>query len=70
MSGGDWNPPPQVVAMARRSNDPGAKRRSWGWWALKSGHLATARKHARASLIKSPLSLDSWKLMYCAIRGH
>jgi glycosyltransferase involved in cell wall biosynthesis len=42
----------------------------WGWWALASGHMATARKHARARLSRAPLSFDSWRLLYCAIRGH
>jgi hypothetical protein len=44
--------------------------RIWGWWALKAGHVTTARKHARMSVKQAPLSLESWKLLYCAIRGH
>jgi len=46
------------------------KRRTWAWWALTSGHVATARKHAVASLAHAPLSPDSWRLLYCALRGH
>ena len=41
----------------------------WGWWALLAGHKSTARKHARSRLAQAPLSADSWKLLYCAIRG-
>lgn len=44
--------------------------RAWAWWALQSGYVATARKHAMATLWRTPLSLDSWKLLACAVRGH
>ena len=44
--------------------------RTWAWWALGSGYIATARKHAWASLTHAPLSVDSWRLLYCAIRGN
>jgi hypothetical protein len=43
---------------------------TWGWWALASGHVPTARKHAWASLGHAPRSLSSWRLLYCALRGH
>jgi len=43
---------------------------TWGWWALMSGHVLTARKHAWASLARAPHLLSSWRLMYCALRGH
>jgi len=44
--------------------------RLWGWWALNAGHVSTARKHALATLSRAPLSLESWRLAYCAARGH
>jgi glycosyltransferase involved in cell wall biosynthesis len=44
--------------------------RTWAWWALSSGHVASARKHARACLGRAPLSPASWRLFYCALRGH
>jgi glycosyltransferase involved in cell wall biosynthesis len=44
--------------------------RAWAWWALQSGYLATARKHAVASVCRTPLSLDSWRLLACAARGY
>lgn len=44
--------------------------RAWAWWALGSGHVSTARKHAIASWLRLPWSLDSWRLMYCALRGY
>jgi glycosyltransferase involved in cell wall biosynthesis len=41
-----------------------------GWRSLKSGHLRTARKYARRLLARRPLSIESWRLVYCAIRGY
>jgi GT2 family glycosyltransferase len=49
---------------------PAQAYQTWGWWALMSGHVPTARKHALASLAHAPHSLSSWRLMYCALRGH
>ncbi len=42
----------------------------WAWSALKAGNVATARKHAVETLRRAPVSRESWRLMYCAIRGH
>jgi hypothetical protein len=42
----------------------------WGWWALMSGHVATARKHAQVCLRLAPFSVESWRLLYCALRGR
>jgi glycosyltransferase involved in cell wall biosynthesis len=44
--------------------------RTWGWWALTSGNVASARKHAMGCLARTPFDLASWKLLYCAIRGR
>jgi glycosyltransferase involved in cell wall biosynthesis len=49
---------------------PAQVHQTWAWWALMSGHVSTARKHARASLTRRPFSLSSWRLLYCALRGH
>lgn len=46
------------------------QHRKWAWWALKGGHVTAARKHARKALLGSPLSPESWKVMYCSLRGH
>jgi glycosyltransferase involved in cell wall biosynthesis len=43
---------------------------TWAWRSLTSGHPGTARKYARRVLASRPLSPDSWKLMYCTLRGH
>ncbi|HEY2584989.1 MAG TPA: glycosyltransferase [Tepidisphaeraceae bacterium] len=46
------------------------QRRNWGWQCLRSGNMSTARKYALAGLREDPLALESWKLMYCVLRGH
>jgi hypothetical protein len=42
----------------------------WAWVALRHGHLRTARKYAIKSLIGEPASLSTWRLAFCAARGH
>ncbi len=42
----------------------------WAWWALMSGNLRTARKHALAGLRCAPLSIESWRLACCVARGY
>jgi glycosyltransferase involved in cell wall biosynthesis len=44
--------------------------RTWGWWAVMSGNVASARKHAISCLARTPFDPASWKLLYCAIRGR
>ncbi len=52
------------------STSPRAEHEKWAWWALSSGHTASARKHARRALAHAPFSLRSWKLLFFAARGH
>jgi glycosyltransferase involved in cell wall biosynthesis len=44
--------------------------RTWGWWALNSGNLKTAKKYVLKLLLSSPHSLDTWRLLFCVIRGY
>jgi glycosyltransferase involved in cell wall biosynthesis len=44
--------------------------RHWAWMSLKAHFVPTARKYAWAGFRAAPLSADSWKLMYCALRGR
>jgi glycosyltransferase involved in cell wall biosynthesis len=44
--------------------------RDWGWLALKKKRFDIARKHARSLLGMKPFSLESWRLMACALRGY
>ena len=43
---------------------------TWAWWALMSGHVSPPRKHALTCIRRAPLSLSTWRLVYCALRGH
>jgi glycosyltransferase involved in cell wall biosynthesis len=54
-----WAPPPAEE-----------QARLWGWAALKIGNLMVARRHAFNALVKAPQSVQSWRLLYCAIRGR
>ena len=44
--------------------------RSAGWAALKKHDIAAARKLALSTLSSAATSLDSWRLMFCALRGR
>jgi hypothetical protein len=46
------------------------QKRNWGWQCLRSGNVAVARKYAFASLRSAPMQPESWRLMYCALRGY
>jgi glycosyltransferase involved in cell wall biosynthesis len=63
--------PPEAAQPDRK---PPAKKvdvqRSWAWNAMKHNNIATARKYALATLWRRPLSVDSWRLTYCAVRGR
>jgi glycosyltransferase involved in cell wall biosynthesis len=67
------------IARPKRADDgveqrslggPGDRFKLWGWWALVGGNISTARKYARRALRASPLQSETWKLMFCAIRGR
>src|SRR5271157_872795 len=62
--------PEHVSSQASLSSDPSQIYQTWAWWALMSGHIATARKHALTCICRAPLSLSTWRLVYCALRGH
>lgn len=65
-------PPADAGAKPRQATPgtPAERFRLWGWWALIGGNVATARKYAIRTLKARPLGIESWRLMYCAIRGH
>ena len=67
--------PPEDDAGAEENSDrslgdPGERDKLWGWWALIGGNVKTARKYALRTLRAAPLAADSWRLMYCALRGR
>ena len=45
-------------------------QRDWAWNAVKHRNITTARKYAFATLARDPLSTDSWRLTFCALRGR
>jgi glycosyltransferase involved in cell wall biosynthesis len=60
-------PPPPVRSKPRQKFE---QHRFWAWSALKAGNKQTARKHAIITVRQAPLSMDSWRLLACAVRGR
>jgi glycosyltransferase involved in cell wall biosynthesis len=54
-----WRPPPVDEQI-----------RKWGWQALKRGRVDAARAYGRSLVRLKPASLDSWRLLYAALRGR
>lgn len=46
------------------------QHRRWGWAALREGNLNVARRHAISAIRQAPLSMDTWRLTACVIRGR
>lgn len=44
--------------------------RKWSWWALAYGNLKAARKYALAAFKQQPFSVESWRSVYCTLRGY
>jgi len=42
----------------------------WGWWSLKGGNVASARKYAKKAVLANPQRWQTWKLLACSIRGY
>ena len=64
-------PMPQNWAFRERKLLPHPEQyRRWGWAALRSGNLPVARRHAWSAIRQAPMSLDTWRLTACVIRGR
>lgn len=63
-------PPESIRQLRFRAKEAGDRHRIWAWWALRAGHVETARKHARAVLARRPFYPSSWRLLYCTLRGR
>jgi glycosyltransferase involved in cell wall biosynthesis len=62
---------PETIKVANhRPKSVYEMQRFWAWQAMKHKNIRTARKYALATLRHRPLSLDSWRLAFCAVRGH
>jgi glycosyltransferase involved in cell wall biosynthesis len=44
--------------------------RRWGWAALRNGNIKVARLHALSAIRQAPMSIDTWRLTACVIRGR
>ena len=66
--------PPRADQEPRRADRslaaPAEREKLWGWWALIGGNVKTARKYALRTIRAAPLAPESWRLMYCALRGR
>lgn len=60
----DWKPGPWLPPV------PHEQMRLWGWAALKCGNVRVARLHAMGAVRRAPQSIEAWRLLYCALRGH
>ena len=58
----------EVAAKRRRKESE--RHRLLAWQALKTENVAEARWHAYQTLRRATLAAESWRLMYCALRGH
>ena len=57
-------------ATRKRRHKEFERHRVLGWQALRKADVASARKHAFETLRRAKLALESWRLMYCALRGR
>ncbi len=60
----DWTLPKREMLPMQKEID------MWAWVALKNGNVSAARRHAMSLVRMAPFSLNSWRLMYCALRGY
>lgn len=65
------------IAYDKTTRDPNGQSISnfqcmkiWAWWALKANNIKSARKYAFKCLKHSPFSTESWRLVFCALRGY
>ncbi|MBX7258083.1 MAG: glycosyltransferase [Candidatus Hydrogenedentes bacterium] len=60
----DWKYPIQGKVSAASSY------RKWVWWALSGRNVPTARKYAVKAVLREPYRVESWRTLYCAMRGY
>jgi glycosyltransferase involved in cell wall biosynthesis len=63
--------PPENWRYVPKPHPPrDSQLRTWAWKALKEGHVPVARRHAVAAWRSSPLCVESWRALLCAMRGY
>jgi hypothetical protein len=63
-------PPPGWEYKAPPGRSRQEELHSWAWKAMKRGNIDAARKHAVALWKIAPLSVDSWRTLFCSLRGY
>jgi hypothetical protein len=64
------SPLEQKTAASRRQRWEAEQHYRFGWKALKDGDIPKARQHAKEAFRRNKTSMQSWRLMYCAMRGR
>jgi glycosyltransferase involved in cell wall biosynthesis len=62
--------PTEAHPQLRSASNKLEVQRHWAWNAIKNRNITAARKYALATLLRRPLSLESWRLTFCAVRGR
>jgi glycosyltransferase involved in cell wall biosynthesis len=62
-------PERRLVRSAQRRMQARAARKA-GWAALQRHDVKEARRRAWATVSNATMSAESWRLMFCALRGH
>jgi glycosyltransferase involved in cell wall biosynthesis len=62
--------PAAAVHPKPRTATQADTERDWGWHAIESRNIPTAKKYALITLRNRPMSVDAWKLAFCAARGR
>ena len=60
--------PETLELLPYKKPDSALCLKKWGWAALKKNNIKAARSIAQQLIMRKPLSLDSWRLLYCALR--
>ena len=64
-------PPPDVSKLNRWQERSAADTYDfWGWQAVNRRNGPVARRHAAALLRERPFAINTWRLLYCAVRGR
>jgi glycosyltransferase involved in cell wall biosynthesis len=61
---------PARAATEARSPSASENHRLWAWWALSDRNASAARKHAWEALKQGPLDPETWRVVFCALRGY
>lgn len=63
--------PEEIDSVRTRKLQQDTKlHRHEGWKAMQAGDLEAAREHAKQAIRQDRFSVESWKLMYCVLRGR